>query len=47
MEAMGVTTTDVSGDVVFDFAALQRLLHERYEDYCARAGQRGGWSSGY
>lgn len=42
MQQMGVVTRDSSGDDVFDFDVLQRLLHERYEDYAARSGQRGG-----
>lgn len=47
MELMGVTSVDSSGDPVFDFGSLQRLLQERYEDYAARSGgQRGGCPPG-
>lgn len=42
MELCGVVTQDDYGQPVFDFAVLQRLLHERFEEYLAKTGGRGG-----
>ncbi|KAF8066245.1 NUP205 [Scenedesmus sp. PABB004] len=42
MEAAGLVVADDYGQPIFDFAVLQRLLHERYDEYVAKAGGRGG-----
>ncbi|KAF6258705.1 hypothetical protein COO60DRAFT_1638930 [Scenedesmus sp. NREL 46B-D3] len=42
MELCGVVTQDDYGQPVFDFGVLQRLLHERFEEYVAKTGGRGG-----
>ncbi len=42
IEQLGLVTTDATGQPVFDFTALAAALHERFEDYVARNGGRGG-----
>ncbi|KIY93151.1 hypothetical protein MNEG_14812 [Monoraphidium neglectum] len=42
IEQLGLVTTDATGQPVFDFNALAAALHERFDDYVARNGGRGG-----